>query len=669
MNTSTDRLLIVAITPLILERGLLWFEKNSTGIERARTKLSFWQKNTIVLEKGQKTALSELTRRLSDFGYFKYETVELPGEFSQLGGTLTLFPVNIRQAYRIEFYGNTVAGIAATNRENPAPEKPLSEIIYEGKKRRSEIPHDLVNLKEGDYVVHLDHGIGRFYKKKYIHLKDDRLSSVYVLEYANSDTLTVPEEIAYKLSPYIGFQTPEIHRLGGNLWHKIRRKVKEDIIKTAKELLSIYAKREIAERPVYSAPDDMFAELVLLFSYEQTLDQKRTIEEIMRDFEKPVPMDRVVCGDVGFGKTEVAIRSAARAAFSGRQVALIAPTTILAWQHFQTFSERFYKFPVTVALLSRVQRDAEQKKILRDLQAGSIDILIGTHRVLQNDVQFKNLSLLIIDEEQRFGVKQKEKLKGLKSALDIISLSATPIPRTLYVTLSGLKNISLIQTPPANRLAIKTFVVLRSKKIIRDAIFEELNRGGQIYYLHNRIATIETALSKIRELAPSHARLAIAHAKLPDSELINVIEDFRNKKTDILIATTIIENGLDLSNVNTLIVEDATRLGLAQAHQLRGRIGRGDKQAFAYFLYSKKKMTETGARRLEALQLYQGLGQGYEIAIRDLEIRGAGNILGKEQHGSINRVGLNLYCQMLNEAVEQLKANQTDSKSNATFIS
>lgn len=642
-------LVIVALTPSMLEKGLLWFEKNSRDLESARSTLSFWQKNTIVLEKGQKISLSEVTRRLTDSGYQKHETTELPGEFSQLGGMLTLFPINARCAYRIEFYGNTIAEITETNRKNPAPEKPLAEIIYEGKKRRSQIPHDLLNLTEGDYVVHLDHGIGRFVQK----------SQNFTIEYAEGDKLTVPETVSHKLSLYIGFKTPEIHRLGGNLWHKIRRKVKEDIIKTAKDLLSIYAKREIAERPTASAPDDMLAELAMLFPYEQTLDQKRTIEEIMRDFEKPVPMDRVVCGDVGFGKTEVAIRAAARAAFSGRQVALIAPTTILAWQHFQTFSERFCKFPVTVALLSRIQQDREQKKILENLQAGSVDILIGTHRILQDDVKFQNLGLLIIDEEQRFGVKQKEKLKGLKSSLDIVSLSATPIPRTLYVALSGLKDISLIQTPPPDRLAIQTFVVLRSKKIIRDAIFTELRRGGQVYYLHNHIATIETALSKVRELAPSHAHLRVAHAKLPDSNLIGVIEDFRNKKIDILIATTIIENGLDLSNVNTLIVEDATRLGLAQAHQLRGRIGRGDKQAFAYFLYSKRKLTETGKRRLDALKLYQGLGQGYQIAMRDLEIRGAGNILGKEQHGSINKIGLNLYCQMLNEAVEQLKSDKT----------
>jgi transcription-repair coupling factor (superfamily II helicase) len=328
---------------------------------------------------------------------------------------------------------------------------------------------------------------------------------------------------------------------------------------------------------------------------------------------------------------------------------------VLAWQHAQTFRARFAKLPVKISLLSRVQSDAEQKNIILELKNGEVDIVIATHRLLQKDVEFKNLGLLIIDEEQRFGVKQKEKLKSMRINIDVLSLSATPIPRTLYFSLAGLKNISNIGTPPPNRLPIKTYVAPRSKKTMREAILAELARGGQVYYLHNRISTIESARVKIASLAQEGARIAVAHAKLPDSQLIEIIDDFRNKKFDILIATTIIENGLDLSNVNTLIVEDASRLGLAQAHQLRGRIGRGEKQAFAYFLYSPKRLTEVGKRRLETLQRYQDLGAGYEIAKRDLEIRGAGNILGREQHGSINRVGLNLYCQMLNEAVEELK--------------
>ena len=658
MEKSTDHVLVVALTPLILEKGFIWFEKNKRHIEKARTRhdasAGFWQKNTILIESGQQIMLSKLLRKLSDFGYEKYQKIELPGEFSQIGGTVTIFPINTPIAYRIEFGGNTIESIEELQSiENKTPETPLGKIIYpsaglgtgKDKQRRREIPADLENLKEGDYIVHLDHGIGKFLKKE----------NGYILEYAAGDMLSVPEEVSNKLSPYIGFSTPTLYRLGGNLWHRTKRKVKEDIIKTAKELLKIYAQRELAQRTPYQIQDEMLTQIEQGFEFEETSDQKKAIEEIARDMASPIPMDRLVCGDVGFGKTEVAIRAAARAAVSGRQVALVAPTTVLAWQHLQTFNSRFDKLPIKISLLSRMQSAAEQKNITKELKNGEIDIVIGTHRLLQKDIGFKNLGLLILDEEQRFGVKQKEKLKSMRADIDVLSLSATPIPRTLYFSLAGLKNISNIQTPPPNRLPIKTYVVKRSKKVAQDAICEELARGGQVYYLHNRISTIEPARLKIASLAPPGVRIAVAHAKLPDQQLIEIIDDFRNKKTDILVATTIIENGLDLSNVNTLIVEDASRLGLAQAHQIRGRIGRGDKQAFAYFLYSPKRLTEIGKRRLETLEKYQDLGAGYEIAKRDLENRGAGNILGREQSGSINRVGLNLYCQMLNEAVEELK--------------
>jgi len=658
VEKSTDHVLVVALTPLILEKGFIWFEKNKRHIEKARTRhdasAGFWQKNTILIESGQQIMLSKLLRKLSDFGYEKYQKIELPGEFSQIGGTVTIFPINTPIAYRIEFGGNTIESIEELQSiENKTPETPLGKIIYpsaglgtgKDKQRRREIPADLENLKEGDYIVHLDHGIGKFLKKE----------NGYILEYAAGDMLSVPEEVSNKLSPYIGFSTPTLYRLGGNLWHRTKRKVKEDIIKTAKELLKIYAQRELAQRTPYQIQDEMLTQIEQGFEFEETSDQKKAIEEIARDMASPIPMDRLVCGDVGFGKTEVAIRAAARAAVSGRQVALVAPTTVLAWQHLQTFNSRFDKLPIKISLLSRMQSAAEQKNITKELKNGEIDIVIGTHRLLQKDIGFKNLGLLILDEEQRFGVKQKEKLKSMRADIDVLSLSATPIPRTLYFSLAGLKNISNIQTPPPNRLPIKTYVVKRSKKVAQDAICEELARGGQVYYLHNRISTIEPARLKIASLAPPGVRIAVAHAKLPDQQLIEIIDDFRNKKTDILVATTIIENGLDLSNVNTLIVEDASRLGLAQAHQIRGRIGRGDKQAFAYFLYSPKRLTEIGKRRLETLEKYQDLGAGYEIAKRDLENRGAGNILGREQSGSINRVGLNLYCQMLNEAVEELK--------------
>ena len=364
-------------------------------------------------------------------------------------------------------------------------------------------------------------------------------------------------------------------------------------------------------------------------------------------------MDRLLCGDVGFGKTEVALRAMIKVVKSGYQVAMICPTTILANQHFQNFKERLKNLPIRISLLSRLQSKREQKEIIEKLKKGEIDILVGTHRILSKDVSFKNLGLLVIDDEQRFGVLQKEKLKKLRSSLDVLSLSATPIPRTLYLSLCSLRDISLIQTPPKGRLAVKTFIEPFSEKIIKKAIENEISRKGQVYYLHNRVETIRVAKEFLQNLIP-RAKFGIAHGRLKERDLIKVMTEFQKGKIDVLVATTIIENGLDFPNVNTLIVADATRLGLAEAYQIRGRIGRSNLQAFAYFLYGSH-LTERAKERLKALKEAKELGSGYKIALKDLEMRGAGNILGKEQSGNINRVGLNLYCQMLSGAIEKLK--------------
>jgi len=365
-------------------------------------------------------------------------------------------------------------------------------------------------------------------------------------------------------------------------------------------------------------------------------------------------MDRIVCGDVGFGKTEVAMRTALLVSSNSRQTALICPTTILANQHFNSFKKRFVKLPINVALLSRLQTKQEQKKIIKDLKEGKIDIIIGTHRILSKDIEFKNLQLLIIDDEQRFGVKQKEKLRQMKSSLDVLSLSATPIPRTIYLALSSFKNISLMQTPPKGRQAVKTEVLEYKEKIIKKIINEELKRKGQVYFLHNRIETIKKAAEKIKNLCKK-AKIGLIHGRMPEKKLIKIMDDFQGGRTNVLVATTIIENGLDLPNVNTIIIEDATRLGLSQAHQIRGRVGRSATKSFAYFLYDPKKLTPLAEERLRALQDAQELGAGYQIAIKDLELRGAGNILGREQSGAINKIGLNLYSQILSEAVEKMK--------------
>ncbi|MBI4135741.1 DEAD/DEAH box helicase [Candidatus Uhrbacteria bacterium] len=389
------------------------------------------------------------------------------------------------------------------------------------------------------------------------------------------------------------------------------------------------------------------------FPYKETPDQLEALKDIEQDLSKEKPMDRIVCGDVGFGKTEIALRAMVHAVENGYQAALLAPTTILAYQHYQNFKERLRDLPVETTLLSRLQSKKEQREMVSRLKIGSIDIVLGTHRLLSNDIAFNNLGMLVIDDEQRFGVKQKEKLRELRTSLDVLSLSATPIPRTLYMSLSSLKNISMIQTPPEGRFPVETTVAKFNEKVIKQAIEKELARHGQVYYLHNRIETVGFAKKLLEKLAPK-ARTAIAHGRLGEKKLIEIMDDFRAKRYDVLIATTIIENGLDLANVNTLVVADATRLGLAQAYQLRGRIGRSHAKAHAYFLHPSR-LTAKSKLRLEALKEAQELGSGYKIALKDLEIRGAGNILGKEQSGSVNTVGLNLYCQMLSDAVEKLR--------------
>ena len=447
--------------------------------------------------------------------------------------------------------------------------------------------------------------------------------------------------------------------MGSVAWQRTKRKVKEEAEKLAKELLEIYAQREITTRPPYETSEEIENQLAGSFPYEETPDQTQTMEDIKNDLGKSEPMDRIVCGDVGFGKTEIALRTMVKTVNSGYQVAMICPTTILANQHFQNFKERTKSLPIKIAILSRLQTKREQRGIIKDLEEGKIDIIIGTHRILSKDVEFKNLGLLVIDDEQRFGVKQKEKLKKARATIDVLSLSATPIPRTLYLALSSLKDISLIQTPPADRLSVKTFIKPWSEFIIKEAIKKELKRKGQVYYLHNRVETIETVKKFLEELVPKTSaswRIGIAHGRLKEKELVRVMTDFQGKKIDVLVATTIIENGLDLPNVNTLIVDDATRLGLAEAYQIRGRIGRSHIQASAFFFYGSH-LTEKAKMRLDALKEAEELGSGYKISLKDLEIRGAGNILGKEQSGNINKVGLNLYCQMLSESIEKIKSS------------
>lgn len=646
-----DKVLICSITPYFLEKGNLWFEKNLRKILEAKKTQSFFEDNTLYLTKNQKFNLSHILRKLDEMGYEKVLNISEPGEFSQRGGIIDVFPINSNYALRFEFLGNKVENIERLSIE--IKDEGKAKEILKKKLKSQKLFSDLKSLRSGDYLVHLDHGVGRFAK-----IDQD----YYILEYAANDKLYVPVGLERKLSRYVGFIEPKISRLGSAIWQRTKRKVKEETEKLARELLEIYAKREITTRPAYLPESEIDYLLSSTFQYEETPDQIQAIEDIKKDLEKPEPMDRIVCGDVGFGKTEVALRTMIKAVKSGHQVAMICPTTILSNQHFQNFKERFKNLPIEIAFLSRLQTKKEQKEIISRLIAGKIDIVIGTHRILSSDIDFKNLGLLIIDDEQRFGVRQKEKLKKARSSLDVLSLSATPIPRTLYLALSSLKDISLIQTPPIGRLAIKTNILPWNEKVIQEAIKAEISRGGQVYYLHNRVETIEVAkkflenLSSKASVSPAGGwRIGIVHGRLKEKELVKVMADFQEKLIDVLVATTIIENGLDLPNVNTLIVADATRLGLAEAYQIRGRIGRSPIQAFSYFLYGSY-LTDKAEMRLAALKEAEELGSGYKIALKDLEIRGAGNILGKEQSGNINQVGLNLYCQMLSEAIEKIKS-------------
>ncbi len=647
MGIYVDKILIVSITPYFLEKGNFWFKQNIKNILEAQRTQNFFEDNILFLEKDQACNLSGLLRKLDELGYEKVIQISEPGEFSQRGGTLDIFPVNSNKAVRLEFLANKIETIEELPLE--VSDKKRTREILKKKLKSQKLFSDLKGLKSGDYLVHLDHGIGIYRQMTTIGEQD-----YYRLEYAEADRLYVPLGLERKLSRYIGLREPKISKLSSNIWQKTKRKVKESAQILAKELLEIYAKREISTRPPYEPQSEIEEQLASTFPYEETPDQLQAFEDIEKDLKTSDPMDRIVCGDVGFGKTEIALRTIVKAVRSGYQTAMICPTTILANQHFQNFKERLGKLPIKIEFLSRLRSKKEQKTIIDNIKKGVVDVLIGTHRILSSDVEFKNLGLLVIDDEQRFGVRQKEKLKKIRASLDILSLSATPIPRTLYLALSSLKSISLVQTPPQGRLSVKTKILPWSEKTIKQAVEKELERKGQIYYLHNRVETIENVKKFLENLIPK-GKFAIAHGRLKDKELIKIMADFQEKKVDVLVATTIIENGLDLPNVNTLIVDDATKLGLAEAYQIRGRVGRSHIQAEAYFFYGEH-LSEKAELRLKALKEAEELGSGYRIALKDLEIRGAGNILGKEQSGSINQVGLNLYCQILSETIEKMKS-------------
>ncbi|NLK08573.1 MAG: transcription-repair coupling factor [Firmicutes bacterium] len=515
---------------------------------------------------------------------------------------------------------------------------------------------DFAALKEGDYVVHVNHGIGRYQGLQTLEMAGVH-KDYLVVQYAGTDKLYVPTEQVGLLQKYVGSDSdaPKLYKLGGGEWARVKNRVKESVQEIAEGLIELYAKRQSMPGHKFGLDTLWQREFEESFPYQPTPDQIRAVAEVKKDMQTARPMDRLLCGDVGYGKTEVAIRAAFKAVMDGKQVAVLVPTTILAQQHYRTFVDRFQGYPVTIHVLSRFQTPAEQNHSLELLKTNGIDIIIGTHRLLSQDVHFKDLGLVIVDEEQRFGVVQKERLKELRQTVDVLTLTATPIPRTLHMSLVGVRDVSLIETPPENRYPIRTYVIEYNDEVIREAIYRELAREGQIYFVYNRVQSIDRMAAHIAQLAPE-ARVAVAHGQMDETRLEQIMLDFLHGEYDILLCTTIIETGMDIANVNTLIVYDADYLGLAQLYQLRGRVGRTNRVAYAYFTYRKDKLlTEVAEKRLQAIKEFTELGSGFKIAMRDLEIRGAGNLLGPEQHGFIASVGFELYCRLLDEAVRRLK--------------
>ena len=519
-------------------------------------------------------------------------------------------------------------------------------------------------LKEGDLVVHINYGIA-IYKGIESFTYNGNVYELIILEFGDGEILKIPLSQANLIQRYIGPDKDFIKptKRDGSSWQRTKERVKQSVQRFAQQLVKLYAKRSVSRGFAFEPDNYLQHEFESTFSYTETPDQLKAIEEVKKDMEVSTPMDRLVCGDVGFGKTEVAMRAAFKAVMSGKQVALVAPTTVLVEQHYETFSERMSRFGIKVTMLSRLVPQSKRTKILKDLKEGKIDIIIGTHALLSKNVIFKNLGLLIIDEEHKFGVEHKEKIKQRYPYVDVLTMSATPIPRTLSMALGGIFGISVIETPPEGRLPVKTYVMEFSPEIVVKAITNEVSRGGQVFYIYNEVATIHTMARRLREILPSNIRLAVAHGQMPAKQLEEVVKAFRNHEFDVLLCTTIIESGIDMPNVNTIIVHNADRMGLAQLYQLKGRVGRSTRQAYAYFLYpAGKPLSEEAYKRLATLAEYSELGSGYKVALKDLEIRGAGNLLGKEQSGNIAMVGYELYLKILSEAIKRYKLNKTPSE-------
>lgn len=617
--------------------------------------------------KGRAVELEELFSTLVDYGYKRQEKVSEEGDFSRRGDLIDIFPFSFELPIRLDLENNTISSIRTFS---PSTGEPLWEhriaIVLPIKKHRAvrRIPFteefplaNFVDLKTGDYVVHNQYGIGRFLGMQKLARQQEKKEDHLVIEYDNQEKLFVPVRDMHLVQKYIAFQSvrPKLYKLGGRRWQAVKNHTKKAIQKLAWELISLQAMRLSAKGFAFSKDKDWQAQFEKTFLYTETPDQVTAAAEVKEDMQSPMPMDRILCGDVGYGKTEVAMRAAFKAVMDNKQVAYLVPTTILAEQHYQNFTRRLKDFPVNVELLCRFRTAGEQKKVVEGLKAGVVDIVIGTHRLLSEDIGFKELGLVIIDEEQRFGVAAKEKLKRLRLSTDVLTLTATPIPRTLYMSLMGARDMSVINTPPENRLPIESVVVEYDEDLVQQAIGRELARKGQVYFLHNRVEDIEKVRDRLARLLPLETKIAIGHGRMHPFILENTMREFLKGNIDVLVCTMIIESGIDIPNVNTIIVHNAHMFGLSDLHQLRGRVGRFNRSAYAYFMTPRKEALDRDAcKRLNAIQEYSHLGAGFNIAMQDLEIRGAGNLLGSQQHGFIAAVGFDLYCRLLREAVTTL---------------
>lgn len=572
-------------------------------------------------------------------------------------GKIQIVPYTVRQGF--ELIEEKIAVLTEKELFNRVAKKRRRQLNVSNAERIKSYSE----LNIGDYVVHINHGIGKYVGLETVEIKGvhrDYLS----IEYQNSARVLIPVEQLDLIQKYVSAEgkAPVMHKLGGTKWARTKSRVQKQVEDIADELIELYAERESRRGFAFTKGDAHYREFEDAFPYTETPDQLRSIKEVNKSMEDIKPMDRLVVGDVGYGKTEVAMRAAFKAVQDGKQVAFLVPTTVLAQQHYESFIERFVDFPVKIEMLSRFRTKKQSDEILEALRKGQIDIIIGTHRILSKDVVFQDLGLLVVDEEQRFGVKHKERIKQLKSDVDVLTLTATPIPRTLHMSLVGARDLSVIETPPANRYPVQTYVMEMNPLVIQEAIEREMARGGQVFFLHNRVDTIERRVQDIESIVPD-ARVAYIHGRLTENQLENVLYEFIQGEYDVLVTTTIIETGIDMPNVNTLLVENADRLGLSQLYQLRGRVGRSNRVAYAYFMYAPNKvLTEESEKRLQAIKDFTELGSGFKIAMRDLSIRGAGNLLGQQQHGFIDSVGFDLYSQMLEDAVARKQGKDTGEK-------